>query len=259
MIKSIFFTALMAIPFTSACKYSSHSETKDLPLTFGVKNVAVLGDSQTAGDYGARLADRIIKDSQQRLLFFGGASSARIHHWIDGNFSAIPSNFFRSCESPGQNSCHPALSPGKKTKSIKSILAQFPEIDGYILTLGDNHYYDPASVKSFTKEISELLIKSQKRCAFVTPTLALGKFANKNQMIEGIKSGLNDVKAQYGRTCVFVDSYTFGGDVVKNSNDKAIIEDSVRGDYMKLHPAGKGAYLWADRVFEKLVNKNFLN
>ena len=249
--------------FLTSCKSADLSQTKDYaPIfkpNFSTVNVAIIGDSQTAGDYGARLAKRVREDSKQRLLFFGGASSARIHHWIDGGFSAIPSSFFRSCESPAQSSCTPTLTPGKRTRSLKSIFTLFPEIDGYIVTLGDNHYYDPGSVRAYTKEMTKLLITSGKRCAFVTPTLALGKFANKDVIVDGIKQGLKDVEAEHGSACTLIDSYSFGGDVVKTINDKRIIEDSVRNDSMKLHPAGEGAHLWADRVFEKLMQDNFLD
>ena len=247
----------------TSCKSGGLSDVKDFPPifkpNFPTVNVAVIGDSQTAGDYGARLAKRVREDSKQRLLYFGSASSARIHHWIDGGFSAIPSSFFRSCESPAEFNCNPILTPGKKTRSLNSILSLFPEIDGYIVTLGDNHYYDPGSVRAYTKEITKLLISSGKRSAFVTPTLALGYFSNKDKIVDGIKQGLQDVEAEYDSTCTLIDSYSLGDDVIKTINDKKVIENSVKNDSMKLHPAGDGAHLWADRVFEKLLQDNFLD
>ena len=241
------------------CVPSKSSDTSSLD-TSPIKTVAIIGDSQTAGEYGAQLASRVLNDSKQRMTYFGGASSARIHHWIDGGFAAIPADFFRTCESPsGDVSCTPSLKPGTKTRSINSIISSFPEIDAFIITLGDNHLYDPVSAEPFTNELTDLLLSKGKKCAFVTPTLGLGKFKDKETLMKSIERGLEKARSKYGRTCVFVDSYHMGKDVIKNQSDKATLEASLERDYMKLHPSGEGAKLWANRVFEALVEKDFLH
>lgn len=223
------------------------------------KNIAIIGDSQTAGDYGKRLAERIIYNSSQKLVYFGGASSARIHHWIDGGFTAIPSNAFRSCQSGGNQSCKPTLTANKQTQSIKSIMNQYPKIDSFIITLGDNHYYDPNSTASFTQELVEEIISAGRKCAFITPTIALGKFKDKSIMLAGIKQGIEKVRLKHSRTCLLIDSYTFGSDVIKTNPDRDLITKSLQADSMGLHPSGVGAKLWADRVFDKLLAERFLD
>ena len=243
----------------SSCIPAKNSKPASIDMS-AIEAVGVIGDSQTAGEYGAQLAKRILTDSKQRMTFFGGASSARIHHWIDGGFTAIPSDFFRTCESQsGDVSCNPSLKPGTKTRSLKSIISSFPEIDAFIITLGDNHLYDPVSAEPFTNEMTDFLIKSGKKCAFVSPTLGLGKFKNKETLMKSIVRGLEKTRTKHGTTCVFIDSYHMGKDVVKTTSDKSLLEASLERDYMKLHPSGEAAKLWANRVFEALVEKDFLH
>jgi hypothetical protein len=129
----------------------------------------------------------------------------------------------------------------------------------YIITLGDNHFFDPASVKSELPRLIKPILNSGARCAFVTPTEGLGQFANKTTLIVNLKAANESVRAELGRSCTLIDSYTVGKDVLKNNSDLQLMRDAVSGDPMKLHPRGAGAKLWAERVFETLKNQGLLS
>ena len=59
--------------FLTSCKSADLSQTKDYaPIfkpNFSTVNVAIIGDSQTAGDYGARLAKEVREDSSNVSCF----------------------------------------------------------------------------------------------------------------------------------------------------------------------------------------------
>ena len=126
----------------SLTKPSSSAESDE------ILHVAVIGDSQSTGGYGQRLSDLILNAAKQRLVYFGAASSARINSWTYGGFSPIPANAYFGCDSATDaRSCKPSMKPGQRTESIATIIKNNPYVDLYILTLGDNHIYDPASVR----------------------------------------------------------------------------------------------------------------
>lgn len=225
-----------------------------------IREVAVLGDSQSTGGYGQRLSELIRYASQQKLSYFGAASSGRIGSWINGGFAPIPAGAFYGCDaSTAEKSCTPSTQPGKRTEAIANIIAKHPFIDLYIITLGDNHFFDPASVKSELPRLIKPILNSGARCAFVTPTEGLGQFANKTTLIANLKAANESVRAELGRSCTLIDSYTVGKDVLKNNSDLQLMRDAVSGDPMKLHPRGAGAKLWAERVFETLKNQGLLS
>ena len=219
----------------------------------------MIGDSQSTGGYGQRLGELIRFASKQRLSFFGAASSGRIGSWVYGGFSPIPAGAFYGCESlSSEKSCTQAAQPGKKTTSISSILKNHPQIKVFIITLGDNHFYDPASVQTELPKLINPILSSGAQCAFVTPTEGLGQFSNKLNLIQNIVASLNEVKASTGKTCALIDSYTVGKDVLKNNAALQLLRQSVSADPMQLHPRGAGAKLWAERVFKALVERNLL-
>ena len=225
-----------------------------------ILQVAILGDSQSTGGYGQRLSELIRYTSRQRLSYFGAASSGRIAGWINGGFAPIPANAFYGCDAfSDARSCAPAFQAGKRTESIANIIANHPYIDLYILTLGDNHFYDPASVKIELPRLIKPILNTGAKCAFVTPTEGLGQFANKLTLIGNLKSAIDAVQKETGKTCAFIDSYNVGKDVLKNNADLQIMRDSVSTDPMKLHPRGAGAKLWAERVFEKLKDLRLID
>jgi hypothetical protein len=228
--------------------------------TSGILHVAVLGDSQSTGGYGQRLADLIRNASVQRLVYFGAASSARIGSWVDGGFTPIPYNAYFGCDSATDaRSCAPQMQPGRQTQSIATIVRQHPYVDLYVLTFGDNHFYDPSSARRDIPRLVTPILKSGVKCAFVTPTEGVGKFANKLELIRQIKLGLEDVKNANGSTCALVDSYTVGGDVLKTDSDLQLMRNASAQDPMGLHPQGSGARLWGERVFEALLKRGLLN
>ncbi|MEN9530005.1 MAG: hypothetical protein RI932_1878 [Pseudomonadota bacterium] len=248
-----------AAPSQREPDFGQHNQP--LQVSNGLKSVvgevAVLGDSQSTGGYGQRLSELIRYASQQKLSYFGAASSGRIGSWINGGFAPIPANAFYGCDAyTSDKSCAPSTQPGKRTEAIANIIAQHPYIDLYIITLGDNHFFDPASVKSELPRLIKPILNAGARCAFVSPTEGLGQFANKTTLISNLKAANESVQAELGRSCTFIDSYTVGKDVLKNNSDLQLMRDAVAGDPMNLHPRGAGAKLWAERVFEalKLVN-----
>lgn len=226
----------------------------------GILNVAVLGDSQSTGGYGQRLADLIRNNSVQRLVYFGAASSARIGSWVDGGFTPIPYSAYFGCDSGAvARSCAPQMQLGRQTQSIATIVRQHSFVDLYVLTFGDNHFYDPSSARRDIPRLVTPILKSGAKCAFVTPTEGVGKFANKLELIRQIKLGLEDVKNANGSTCALVDSYTVGGDVLKTDSDLQLMRNASAQDPMGLHPQGSGARLWGERVFEALLKLRLLD
>jgi hypothetical protein len=225
-----------------------------------VEEVAVLGDSQSTGTYGQRLSELIRFASKQRLSYFGAASSGRIDGWVNGGFAPLPAGAFFGCDAQtNTRSCAPQILPNNRTEAVATILSQHRYVDLYIITLGDNHFFDPASVRRELPRLVKPILSSGARCAFVTPTEALGQFADKRTLIGHIKFAVDSIEKDTGRTCTLVDSYTVGGDVLRNNNDLALMRDAVSADPMKLHPRGSGARLWAERVFETLVSKGLLS
>ena len=223
------------------------------------KQVAIVGDSQSAGPYGARLGDLIRNNTTAKLNFFGGACSAQIRHWVEGGFTAIPSSCFRTCESDdAAPSCSPQVIPGTQTKRIASIIASHPNVDLFIITLGDNHFGAPSTITREVPLLVNPILEANRSCVWVTPTRGLGKFANKEQLIKTLTDALAAVKAKSGRGCTLVDSYRQGADVLKTNSDLKIMNDSLLKDPMLLHPQGAGAILWADRVLEKLLKDGVL-
>jgi len=224
-----------------------------------IMNVAVLGDSQSTGGYGNRLSELIRFASKQRLVYFAAASSSRISGWLNGGFTPIPSNGYFGCDSgSAQRSCTPTLQAGRKTEAIATILANHPAVDLYLVTLGDNHFFDPASVNSELPRLIKTILGSGAKCAFVTPTEGLGQFANKLTLIANLKSAVNSVKSEIGKTCTLIDSYTVGGDVLRTDEDLYVMRSAVLADPMRLHPQGVGARLWAERVFDALLKNELL-
>jgi hypothetical protein len=224
-----------------------------------VSNVAIIGDSQSTGGYGQRLGELIRFASRQKLSFFGAASSGRIGSWVQGGFAPIPAGAYFGCESSSPDkSCTPTTLAGKKTNTIGSILKNHPKVNLFIITLGDNHFFDPNSVRTDLPKLVKPILISGAKCAFVTPTEGLGQFSNKLKLIQNIVTSLNDIKESNGQTCTLIDSYTVGKDVLKNNSDLQILRQSVSSDPMKLHPRGAGAKLWAERVFNALIQRNLL-
>ena len=224
------------------------------------KHVAVLGDSQAAGSYGARLGNLIRNNTSAKLNFFGSACSAQIYHWVKGGFTAIPSSCFQTCESDDDSpSCSPRMVPGMQTKRIASILANHPKIDLFIITLGDNHFGSNSTIASDVPLLlNPILSEPGRSCVWVTPTRGLGRFANKESLIKALMDALAGVKAKWGRGCTIVDSYHLEKDVLKTDSDLRVMNDSVARDPMLLHPGEAGAKLWADRVMEKLLREGVL-
>lgn len=224
-----------------------------------IMQVAVIGDSQSTGGYGQRLSDLIRYASKQQLIYFGAASSARVGSWVSGGFSPIPANAFYGCDSGGvARSCAPSMQGGRRTESISSIMKRNSNADLFILTLGDNHFHDPASIRSELPQLVKPILSSGAKCAFVTPTEGTGRFADKRNLLSNIKSALADIKTQTGTTCELIDSYTVGADVLKSNADLQHMRNSVSVDPMGLHPQGSGARLWAERVFEALTARGLL-
>lgn len=222
-------------------------------------HVAILGDSQSTGTYGQRLGELIRFASQQKLNFFGAASSGRIGSWVNGGFSPIPAGAYFGCESNNSaQSCTPSFQSSKKTVSIGTILQKFEKVDLFIITLGDNHFYDPSSARVELPRLIKPILLAGAQCAFVTPTEGLGQFSNKLSLMKNLISALDDVKSSVGKTCTLIDSYTVGKDVLKNNSDLQLMRRAVSSDPMKLHPRGAGAKLWAERVFAALVSRNLL-
>lgn len=225
-----------------------------------ILHVAVIGDSQSTGGYGQRLSDLILNAAKQRLVYFGAASSARINSWTYGGFSPIPANAYFGCDSATDaRSCKPGMKPGQRTESIGSIIKNNPYVDLYILTLGDNHIYDPASVRAELPGLLKPILKTGARCAFVTPTVGVGRFSDKETLIGNLKSALDGVKSELGSTCYFIDSYHVGQQVLKTQSDLQTMRNASAQDPMGLHPQGSGARLWGERVFEALVNLGLLD
>ena len=223
-------------------------------------HVAILGDSQSTGLYGQRLFELIRYTSKQKISYFGAASSARIGSWIHGGFYPIPINAYFGCDAKTEtSSCTPSTQTATKTESINSILSRHPYVSLYIITLGDNHFYDPASVKNELPRLIKPILTSGANCVFVTPTEGLGQFSNKLTLIANLKSAIGSLKTELGRTCTLIDSYTVGKDVLRNESDLQMMRDSVSQDPMKLHPRGPGAKLWAERVFDALKQQELLN
>jgi hypothetical protein len=223
------------------------------------KQVAIVGDSQSAGPYGANLSDLIRNNTTAKLNFFGGACSAQIRHWVEGGFTAIPSACFRTCESDdAAPSCSPQVIPGTQTKRIASIIANHPKVDLFIITLGDNHFDSPSTVTREVPLLVNPILEAGRSCVWVTPTRGLERFANKEQLIKTLTDALAAVKAKMGRGCTLVDSYRQGADVLKTNSDLKVMNDSLLNDPMRLHPQGAGAKLWADRVLEKLLKDGVL-
>ncbi|NBW80270.1 hypothetical protein EBR21_00815 [bacterium] len=250
------------IPRTTDVRGSSapQSSSSRGAETSGILHVAVLGDSQSTGGYGQRLADLIRNASVQRLVYFGAASSARIGSWVDGGFTPIPYSAYFGCDSQTDaHSCAPQMQPGRQTQSIATIVRQHPYVDLYVLTFGDNHFYDPSSARRDIPRLVTPILKSGAKCAFVTPTEGVGKFANKLELIRQIKLGLDDVESANGSTCVLVDSYTVGGDVLKTDSDLQLMRNASAQDPMGLHPQGSGARLWGERVFDALLKRGLLD
>lgn len=263
-----FMSAFVAVGCKSSNRFNeNHVKTSSAPQgassdiegRLRTTHVAVIGDSQSTGAYGQRLAELIRFASHQRLSFFGAASSGRIGSWVYGGFSPIPAGAYFGCESyKSENSCTPASHPGKKTTAISSILKNHPQVKLFIITLGDNHFYDPSSVRVEIPKLINPVLSSGAQCAFVTPTEGLGQFSNKLNLIRNIIDSLNDVKSSTGKTCALIDSYTVGKDVLKDDADLQLLRQSVSADPMKLHPRGAGAKLWAERVFKALVDRKLL-
>jgi hypothetical protein len=247
--------------FVFAQHVAEASLASDLKNGQAAKHVAILGDSQAAGSYGARLGDLIRNNTSAKLNFFGSACSAQIYHWVKGGFTAIPSSCFQTCESNDNSpSCPPTMSPGMQTKRIASILSNHPKIDLFIITLGDNHFGSNSTITSDVPLLlNPILSEPGRSCVWVTPTRGLGKFANKESLIKTLMDALAGVKAKWGRGCTIVDSYHLGKDVVKTDSDMKVMNDSLESDPMKLHPQGAGAKLWADRVIEKLLRDGILS
>lgn len=238
----------------SLTKPSSSAENDE------ILHVAVIGDSQSTGGYGQRLSDLILNAAKQRLVYFGAASSARISSWTYGGFSPIPANAYFGCDSETDaRSCKPSMRPGQRTEPIATIIKNNPYVDLYILTLGDNHIYDPASVRSELPALVKPILKSGARCAFITPTVGVGRFSDKETLISYLKSALDGVKSELGSTCSFIDSYHVGQRVLKTQSDLQTMRNASAQDPMGLHPQGSGARLWGERVFETLVNLGLLD
>lgn len=230
------------------------------PTAENIRQVALIGDSQSTGGYGQRLSELIRQTSEQQLVFFGAASSARIGSWIYGGFSPIPANAYYGCDSSGESrSCAPSMQGGRRTEPVSAILKRNSHADLFILTLGDNHFYDPASVRNELPLLVKPILNSGATCAFVTPTEGAGRFADKRNLIANIKAALTDIKNQTGKTCELIDSYSVGADVLKNNSDLQKMRSSVSADPMGLHPQGAGARLWAERVFEALTARGLLS
>lgn len=239
---------------------AQQASTNKLTDHENILQVAILGDSQATGGYGQHLSELIRYTSRQSLSYFGAASSGRIGGWINGGFAPIPANAFYGCDAFSEaRSCTPAFQEGKRTESIAKIIANHPYIDLYIITLGDNHFYDPASVQTELPRLIKPILNTGAKCAFVTPTEGLGQFANKLTLVGNLKSAIDTVQKETGKTCAFIDSYNVGKDVLKNDTDLQIMRDSVSTDPMKLHPSGAGAKLWARRVFEKLKDLRLID
>lgn len=263
---ALLFYGLMACqPISKTFEQNNTAESSNSPLAIDnstgqqIQHVAVLGDSQSTGAYGQRLSDLIRYASKQRLNFFGAASSGRVGSWVTGGFAPIPAGAYFGCESRDPvTSCAPIHNSGKRTSSITSVLQNFPFIDLFIITLGDNHFYDPVSLRNEIPNLVKPILVAGAQCAFVTPTEGLGQFSNKLKVIENLTAGLRDVERAIGKTCQLIDSYTVGKDVLKSDADLQLMRNAVSGDPMKLHPRGAGARLWAERVFKALVAKKLL-
>lgn len=259
------FGLIACLPISKTSDQNMTVESSNSPLAIEnsasqqIQHVAVLGDSQSTGVYGQRLSDLIRFASKQRLSFFGAASSGRVGSWVTGGFTPIPAGAYFGCESRDPaKSCAPVQNSSKRTSSINSILQNFPLIDMFIITLGDNHFYDPASLRSEIPRLIKPILYAGSKCAFVTPTEGLGQFSNKLKVIDSLTAGLRDVEQAMGKTCQLIDSYTVGKDVLKNEADLQLMRNAVSADPMKLHPRGAGARLWAERVFDALVARNML-
>jgi lysophospholipase L1-like esterase len=271
-------SGVIALLFMAACHSgigtgsslspAQHQDNNSLQTSAGLQGqssqteimqVAVIGDSQSTGGYGQRLSDLIRYASKQQLVYFGAASSARVGSWVSGGFSPIPANAYYGCDSGGvARSCAPSLQSGRRTESISSIMKRNSHADLFILTLGDNHFYDPASIRSELPQLVKPILSSGAKCAFVTPTEGTGRFADKRNLLSNIKSALADIKTQTDTTCEVIDSYSVGADVLKTNTDLQHMRNSVSADPMGLHPQGAGARLWAERVFEALAARGLL-
>jgi len=224
-----------------------------------IEEIAIIGDSQSTGVYGNRLAELIRSQSRSKLVYFGAASSARIDSWVNGNFSPIPSGAYFGCESvTGKQGCTPTVQPTKRTSSISKLIATYPSIDLYIITLGDNHFFDPSSVISSLPKLIRPILNSGAACVLVTPTVGSGQFANKSKLINNLKSANDMIKNAMGRSCAVIDSYSIGKEILNNQADLELMQSAVSADPMKLHPRGSGAKLWADRVFQSVKNRGLV-
>ncbi|MEY3902449.1 MAG: hypothetical protein RL189_1755 [Pseudomonadota bacterium] len=225
----------------------------------GIASVAVLGDSQSTGGYGRRLSELIRASSKQRLVYFGAASSARVGSWVSGGFNPIPAGAYFGCASGADGrSCVPSMQSAGRTESIASILRRPATADLFILNLGDNHFYDPTSVRNELPKLVGPILRSGAKCAFITPTEGTGRFADKRNLMANIKLALDDIKKASGSTCFLIDSYTVGKEVLRTSADLQLMRQSVSADPMGLHPQGSGARLWGERVFDALVGQKLL-
>lgn len=224
-----------------------------------IASVAILGDSQSTGGYGRRLSELIRVSSKQRLVYFGAASSARIGSWVAGGFNPIPAGAYFGCASGSDGrSCSPSMQSAGRTESIAAVLRRPAAADLFVLTFGDNHFYDPTSVRTDLPKLVRPILGSGAKCAFVTPTEGTGRFADKRNLMANIKLALEDIKKSNGSTCTLIDSYNVGKEVLRTPADLQLMTQSISADPMGLHPQGTGARLWGERVFDALVWQKLL-
>jgi hypothetical protein len=216
--------------------------------------IAIITDSQGSAEFGKHLHGRIRSDTPHAINYYSAFCSARIDHYVKGGFTGIPRNCTKYCESKG-SSCTITSATGRTSQSAKTIMAQNPAIDSFVIVLGDNHFSYPAGIKTWIPKLVKPIIEANKKCFWVSPTVGIGKFTNKDQVIDRIKQGLASVERELGRTCTLIDSYNVGGDVLKSNSDKAVVVKSLRNDPMGLHPSGAGARLWADGVYSAIKDK----
>lgn len=233
MAKILFFFILITAQFSLACQDSTSPQ-----------RIIYLGDSHTAGDFGARLTQNLTKIYNTTSIKRYGVIGASAQHWGKKDISSIQklkSGYY--CDGDGNKN-----GPVPKNFPTATQLFQGEAPQRVIIALGTNDVHGGCLIKDKEDQMmATKVLLSQVRpgskCTWIGPTQqASDGVITKRCGDDKINKFIDNLRETVSSRCDFIDSRKI------KINGVAITPNA--GD--KLHYKGDLAIKWADRVAAQL-------
>lgn len=230
--------------FAATCSLACQDST-------AANRVVYLGDSHTAGGFGASLAQNLTQLYDTSSIKRYGVIGASSQHWSKKDNSSIKKlKIGYYCDGDGNKS---GAVPNNFPSPTQLFLGVAPE--RVVIALGTNDVHNGCLVKDKDSQMAatkELLaqIRPGSKCTWVGPTEQPndGPIAKRCGQ-DKVKSFINNLRDTVSSRCTFIDSRKI------TQNGKPIMPNA--GD--KLHFTGKLAVYWADGVAKMMDSSQALS